>query len=148
MLKSWGAQHHLLDQKYLVQKIKDKKYYFLNSSIQEKSFIRNVLQKNDLTCSILPPNHRPTIANNLMDWVKHSQNNNNWFFMSDNAHAFALIFRRLLPQKGVTETNHSPRPHSPAWLTNTLKKWSSKENNTPFKQPLNVTNQLKYVNLK
>jgi len=34
--------------------------------------------------------------------------------MSDNAHAFALIFQRLLPQKGVTETNHSPRPHSPA----------------------------------
>jgi hypothetical protein len=89
------------------------KILLLHSSIQEESFIRNVLQKNDLKCSVLHPYHRPTVAKDLMDWVKHSQNNNNWFFMNDNAHAFALIFWRLLPQKWVTETNHSPHPHSP-----------------------------------
>jgi len=32
--------------------------------------------------------------------------------MNDNAHAFASIVQRL-PQKGVTETNHSSRPHLP-----------------------------------
>jgi len=66
--------------------------------------------------------------------------------MNDNA--FALIVERLLPQRGVTEANHSPCPHSPD-LTYIVKKQSSKETKSHHpKQPQNVNNQLKYVNLK